>query len=194
MKKALINQNDNLTGRLLIAAPLLGGTEFEQSLIYICAHSPHEGAMGLVVNKSLSHPKINEIFSQLDITPNPPQRDIPLYVGGPVEPSRGFVLHTSDWEGENGLKINNQVILTAGLDVLKEVAVGKGPQHAIMALGHASWGPGQLEDEIFKGNSWLVAPFDQDIMFSRLYEEKWLKALRSIDVDPLYLSSVSGEA
>lgn len=188
------SNGENLTGQLLVAAPSLAEGFFGQSVIYLCAHSPEAGAMGLIINRRLPQPGLDELFARLGIEPNPPERRIPVCLGGPVEHSRGFVLHSTDWAGEGSLGVNGAATLTASLDVLRELARGNGPRKAVMALGHASWAPGQLESEIARDGSWFIAPASEEIVFGSDHTGKWRRALASIDVDPMRLSSVTGEA
>lgn len=194
MKNTFSGQDKNLTGKLLIAAPQLADTFFAQSVIYLCSHSETDGAMGLIINKRVFKPSIGEIFKQLSIEPNPPKRTLPLCLGGPVDHDRGFVLHTPDWNHKGGIAVTENTRLTANLDILKDIAAGQGPEQAVMALGHAAWSPGQLENEILKDSSWLIAPADQDIVFNTQHADKWRKALASINIDPLLLSHITGEA
>ena len=194
MKKTLAGQNDNLTGMLLVAAPQLAETVFAQSVIYLCAHSPEDGAMGLIINRRLAQPGLDDLFAQLGIEPNPPERRIAVCMGGHVDDSHGLVLHSTDWNGEGSLGVNDQATLTASLDVLRELAAGQGPKRALMAIGHASWAPGQLEEEILRDSSWLVAPASDEIVFGMDHSKKWGKALAAINIDPLLLSSAMGEA
>lgn len=204
MKKTLDGRTDNLTdsalaelgltGKLLVAAPALAETFFERTVIYVCAHSLQDGAMGLIVNRRLSQPGLDDLFAQLGIEPNPPERRIGVCMGGPVEHSRGFVLHSADWAGEGSLGVDGQMSLTASLDILRELAAGQGPKRAMMALGHAAWSPGQLEQEILRDSSWFVAPATDDIVFGTDHARKWRQALVAIDIDPLLLSASVGEA
>lgn len=183
-----------LTGRLLISSPVLGDSEFARCVIYICTHSLEDGAMGLVINKRAPHPTLEMLFEQLDISPSPPRRLINLCSGGPVEPSRGLVLHSTDWKREDSLIINDQNCVTASLDILQDIAKGNGPRRALLALGHASWEAGQLEEEIIKHNAWLSAPAHDDLIFGHDHTPKWRRALATINIDPLLLSSVVGHA
>jgi len=208
MKKTLDGRNDNLTdpavtamgkeagltGQLLVAAPALAETFFERTVIYLCAHSEQDGAMGLIVNKRLAQPGLDDLFAQLGIDPNPPERRIGVCMGGPVEHSRGFVLHSADWAGEGSLAVDGHTTLTASLDILREIAAGRGPEQAMMALGHAAWAPGQLEQEILRDSSWFVAPASNEIVFGADHTKKWRQALDAIEIDPLLFSSSVGEA
>ena len=182
-----------LTGRLLIAMPPLVSSPFAQSVIFLCAHSIEDGAMGLVINRRLGQPGFDELLEQLGVVPIPPKRRITLCAGGPVENSRGFVLHSADWTGDGSLAVDDAIVLTASLDVLKVIADGGGPRHALLALGHATWAPGQLEDEMAQ-NAWLTAPSNDAIVFGADHDSKWRRALASLNIDPIRLSSVAGHA
>ena len=118
---------------------------------------------------------------------------INLCKGGPVESARGFVLHSTDWSGDDSLKVDESVALTASLDVLKAIANGGGPAQGMLALGYANWGPGQLDREM-KENSWLTADADPDLLFGDDHEGKWLRALSKLNIRPWQLSSLSGSA
>ncbi|WP_408870629.1 YqgE/AlgH family protein [Asaia sp. HN010] len=194
MASDFTNSADNLTGRLLISSPTLGDSEFARSVVYVCAHSATDGAMGLIINKRAPHPTLETLLEQLEITPSPPRRRINLCMGGPVEPTRGFVLHSADWQRDDSLVINNENCLTASLDILHEIANGKGPRQALLALGHASWEAGQLENEIIRQNAWLNAPASDDLIYGTNHMAKWRKALAAINIDPLLLSNLVGHA
>jgi putative transcriptional regulator len=181
-----------LTGQLLIAMPSMADPRFQQSVIYVCAHTP-EGAMGLVLNRPIVKPTFDDLLTQLNVEPVPPAREIKLYAGGPVENARGFVLHTSDWTGEGSLRVTGETALTASLDVLKVIAEGHGPRECVLALGYAGWGPGQLDQEI-QQNAWLSVPPDETLLFDTDHDTKWRRAFAKLRVDPLLLSGVAGHA
>lgn len=181
-----------LTGQLLIAMPGMEDQRFTQSVIYMCAHTD-EGAMGIVLNKPLRKPSFEDLLRQLDVTPVPPARRIQLCQGGPVDHARGFVLHTADWTGDGSLRVDDRIALTASLDVLKAIAEGAGPREGLLALGYASWGPGQLDQEM-QQNVWLSAPAGQDLVFDTAHDTKWRRALASLRIDPLLLSGAAGHA
>ncbi len=184
---------DSLAGQMLIAMPGMGDPRFVQSVIYMCAHSP-DGAMGLIVNKPTPEVRFSDLLEKLGITAADDGRDIRIHFGGPVENSRGFVLHSADFRNaESTLQVDDEIGLTATLDVLELLAEGKGPRSSILALGYSGWGPGQLEDEI-AGNGWLTCPARSDLIFGRANEHKWSAALKSIGIDPLLLSSEGGRA
>ena len=181
-----------LTGQLLIAMPGMEDQRFAQSVIYMCAHTD-EGAMGIVLNKPLRKPSFEDLLRQLDVAPVPPARRIQLCQGGPVDNARGFVLHTADWTGDGSLRVDDRIALTASLDVLKAIAEGAGPREGLLALGYASWGPGQLDQEM-QQNVWLSAPAGQGLVFDTAHDTKWRRALASLRIDPLLLSGVAGHA
>lgn len=190
-----------LDGQLLIAMPLMTDTRFARSVIYMCAHS-EEGAMGLVINQTAPNFSFPDLLDRLDIMPADRSsywhRDalasMPIHVGGPVETGRGFVLHSSDYfVSDSTLSIDDNICLTATLDILKAIAEGRGPSRAILALGYAGWSPGQLEDEI-QANGWLHCPPDPDIIFSTNHSEKYYRALAKIGIDPSHLVSDAGHA
>jgi putative transcriptional regulator len=181
-----------LTGQLLIAMPLMDTPHFSHTVIYICAHTP-EGAMGIVLNRPLNRPSFDDLLEQLEVMPTPPARRIELFRGGPVDAARGFVLHTSDWTGDGSLLVDDQVALTASLDVLKAIADGGGPARGLLALGYAGWGPGQLDREMHD-NAWLSAPATVELLFDREHETKWRRAMAILKVDPLLLSGSAGHA
>jgi putative transcriptional regulator len=189
-----------LDGQLLIAMPGMEDERFARSVIYVCAHSS-EGAMGIIVNRPAGSIDFLELLVQLNIIDKANQIKLPqnaesmkVLQGGPVDKGRGFVLHSSDFFIEDAtLPIDDGICLTATVDILKAIARGGGPKHAVLALGYAGWRPGQLETEI-QGNGWLHCAADPDLVFGRDVEEKYLRALRKIGIDPGMLSNEAGHA
>jgi putative transcriptional regulator len=184
---------DFLTGQLLIAMPNMGDTRFSRTVIYVCAHS-EDGAMGLVINKPVEHISFPELLGQLGIEPSPNVEPIRIMLGGPVDTSRGFVLHTADYFTQDAtLQVSGQVGLTATVDILRALAKGEGPRQSMLALGYAGWGPGQLEAEL-QANGWLHAPADLDLLFSTDDDGKWHAAIARLGIDASLLSSTGGHA
>src|SRR3954462_6408732 len=189
-----------LDGQLLIAMPVMEDPRFERSVIYLCAHSA-EGAMGIIINRPAGSIDFPELLVQLDIIRKADQIRLPenagtmkVLRGGPMDTGRGFVLHSSDFFIRDAtLPIDDKICLTATVDILKAIAKGAGPRHAILALGYAGWAPGQLENEI-QHNGWLHCDADPDLIFGRDVEEKYLRALRKIGIDPGMLSNEAGDA
>jgi putative transcriptional regulator len=189
-----------LDGQMLIAMPSMGDDRFARSVIYMCAHSS-EGAMGIIVNQPASNISFPDLLVQLDVMAPADLIQLPPHAGGvrvlkggPVETSRGFVLHSSDFFIENStLPIDEGVCLTATLDILKAIARGDGPKSAVLALGYAGWAPGQLENEINQ-NGWLHCAADSELIFGADTETKYEKAFQKIGVDVGMLSSEAGHA
>ena len=185
------DETDNLylTGQLLVAMPQMRDPRFARSVIYMCAHSP-DGAMGLVVNRRVGSITFDDLLQQLNIGPNKRSDEIRIHFGGPVEQGRGFVLHSSDYLQSGSLRVDDQVALTATLDILKEMAAGGGPRKSLLALGYAGWGPGQLDAEI-QANGWLSVSSDEALVFDADLDHKWERAIGKIGID---FSQLSGEA
>jgi putative transcriptional regulator len=183
---------DYLVGQLLIAMPGMQDPRFAGSVICLCAHSA-AGAMGLVLNKPVDGISFDDLLSQLELEPRPPERRLRMVQGGPVENGRGFVLHTTDWSSDGSLRVNGELALTASLDILKAVATGGGPRQGLLALGYAGWGPGQLESEI-QQNTWLSVNPDEALLFREEAGKMWRQAMAKLKVDPLLLSGTAGHA
>lgn len=187
-----------LDDHFLIAMPGMADDRFARAVIYVCAHS-EEGAMGLIINQSQSL-RFADLLVQLGIVDEkqairlaPSARDLPVRNGGPVDRSRGFVLHSDDYVVESSLPVSDDICLTATVDILRAISEGEGPRHAIMALGYAGWGAGQLEQEIVE-NGWLTCPVDAELLFDCDIERKYDRVLASLGIDVAHLSNFSGHA
>lgn len=183
----------HLAGKLLIAMPGMGDPRFERSVVFLCAYSD-EGAMGLIVNKTVPDVSLDDVLEQLDIGRGTGSAGVGVHFGGPVEGGRGFVLHSGDYQGSGGtLSVDSSFGMTATKDILVDIARGAGPRQALTALGYAGWGPGQLEGEL-QQNAWLAVDADAAIVFDRDNSTKWSRALKKLGIDPLLLSSEGGRA
>jgi putative transcriptional regulator len=183
----------NLTGTLLISMPGMEDPRFDSSVILVCAHSA-EGAMGLIINKPATDLSFKDLLEQLGIPHLPDARSISVHIGGPVERGRGFVLHSPDYTAKDGtMDIAGHYGMTATQDILRALGRGEGPKTALLALGYAGWGPGQLEAEI-RRNDWLTTDAPTDLIFSDGGSTKWTAALRHLGVEPMALSATSGRA
>lgn len=181
-----------LTGQLLVAMPAMQDPRFERSVIYMCIHNA-DGAMGLIVNRALESLTFRDLLSQLELDVADLSADIAVQYGGPVETGRGFVLHTLEYEQDGTIVVDNKVGLTATIEVLRDIAVDQGPKRAILALGYAGWGPGQLDSEI-QQNAWLNVAADDAIMFDTEISSRWERAIAKIGVDLSLLSGDHGHA
>lgn len=181
---------DYLTGQLLIAMPNMGDPRFEKSVIFMCSHDA-EHAMGVIVNKPLAQVELAELLEQLDIEPLETANDTPVFFGGPVQTERGVVLHTLDYRIETTLQIASDLGLTATRDILIDIA-GKNPnrnrpRRFLLAIGHAGWGSGQLEQEIAM-NAWVHCEPDEAIIFDGAKNSSWKMALSKLGVTGAMLS------
>ncbi len=183
-------------GQFLIAMPKLRDGPFARSVIYMCAHRA-DGAMGVVINHPADSVDFPKLLVQLDIVKQDDAIRLPpvkVLKGGPVETGRGFVLHSNDYLSKDStISIGEGLSMTATLDILRAIVKGEGPSRAVLALGYAGWGPGQLESEIMD-NGWLVAPAEQALIFDKNAGAKYGRALASLGVDPTALSDEVGHA
>ena len=182
----------NLTNQFLIAMPGLRDPNFARTVTYICEHS-EKGAMGIVVNRPLEL-SLGDVLEHMKITdPAPGIGDQPVYLGGPVDNERGFVLHTKTAPWSSTLKVTNGIYITTSRDILEAMARGEGPERTLVALGYAGWAGGQLESEL-QDNAWLSGPSDIRILFELPAEERWAAAARLLGVDLTLLSAEAGHA
>ena len=187
------DESRNLSGKFLIAMPAMADSRFEKSVVFLCSHTP-EGTMGLIVNKPMPDLGFAALLDQLRIPRGPDARRVGVHYGGPVEHGRGFVLHSDDYsDGPGTMRVPGGFAMTATQDVLKVLATGGGPRRALLALGYAGWGPGQLDAEILR-NDWLTCDASADIAFARDNGGKWAAALAVLGVDPFTLSAAAGRA
>lgn len=187
-----------LNDQFLIAMPGMKDERFSRCVIYICAHSD-EGAMGLIINQA-QQMRFPDLLVQLGVMDEksairlPPQtRDFHVRNGGPVDRSRGFVLHSDDYRVDSSLPVAEDICLTATVDILRAISKGRGPRRALMALGYSGWGAGQLEREIIE-NGWLTCPADSDLLFDTDLDRKYDRVLAAIGIDESRLSHFAGHA
>ncbi|AJY46373.1 hypothetical protein TM49_12945 [Martelella endophytica] len=183
-------------GQFLIAMPQLAESDFERTVIYICAHS-NEGAMGFIINRAQTV-SLPDVLKQLNLVTDETASaddldDFPVLSGGPVEPGRGFVLHSDDYLSDSSIPVSDDLLLTGTLDVLRSVAKGRGPARAALILGYAGWAPGQLEAEV-ANNDWLTSPAVEDLVFDCAFDSKYDRALLAMGVRASSLSTNFGHA
>ncbi len=181
-----------LTGQLIIAMPGIADPRFKKAVIYMCAHT-EDGAMGLVINRVMEELSFPDLLEQLEIETSPTAPPIRVQFGGPVEATRGFILHSPDYLQDSSLIVASDVALTASVDILRAIADGSGPNNRILALGYAGWGAGQLDAEI-KSNGWLNVAADDDLVFDPDLDSKWERAISKLGIDPRMLSHFAGNA
>ena len=181
-----------LTGKFLISMPSLDESSFGRSVIFMCNHDS-EGAMGIVINKPFELLDFSGLLEQLEIDHDGTAPDVAIHEGGPVEPGRGFVLHSADYSQDSTLMINNTHGMTATVDILKAIVKGEGPRQYLVALGYAGWSPNQLEQEI-QANSWMISDGNDEIIFNTEFSQKWPRAMAMLGVDISMLSADAGHA
>jgi len=179
-------------GHFIMAMPGLADPNFAYTVTSICEHSP-EGAVGVVVNRV--HPFLfgKDIFEELKIEYEPGAESVPIHLGGPVHSNEVFVLHGPPFNWEGCLMVTPFFAMSNTRDILEAIAMGRGPQSMMIALGCAGWGPEQLESEI-KQNAWLTCPVTEEILFDTPVEAQWEEALRKMGIDPALLSDTAGHA
>jgi putative transcriptional regulator len=182
-----------LTGQFLIAMPAMVDPNFDRTVTYICEHN-EEGALGIIVNRPTSM-SLGEILAQMDLdVSNPVLAAQPILQGGPVQPERGFVIHDDGGEGFGAtLDVPDGLKVTTSRDILVAMAEGRGPQRAVVALGYAGWGAGQLEAEM-AANAWLNVPAAAEIIFTVPFERRWEAAAALLGVSIAALSPEAGHA
>ncbi len=180
-----------MTGQLLLAMPGIGDPRFERAVIAMCSHDGN-GALGVGIGAHLPGVGLHALLGQLNIEPGVAP-DVPVHAGGPVEPNRGFVLHSDDWGGEGSIDVAGRWVLTATLDVLRAIAGGRGPTRWLVALGYAGWGAGQLDGEMAR-NGWLGVEGRTDILYDTPVGTRWAASFAQAGIDVRLLSAEAGHA
>jgi putative transcriptional regulator len=180
-----------LTGQLLLAMPGIGDPRFERAVIAMCSHDEN-GALGIGIGQHVAGITLHTLMRQLELDPGVAP-DVPLHMGGPVEPNRGFVIHSDDWGGEGSIDVAGLWRLTSTLDVLRAIGEGRGPTCWLAALGYAGWGAGQLDEEL-AANGWFGVPGTDELLYGREVGHRWTAAFASGGIDVRLLSASSGRA
>ncbi|MCQ2741327.1 MAG: YqgE/AlgH family protein [Alphaproteobacteria bacterium] len=170
----------NLTGKCLISTPSVQDY-FSESVIYICSHN-FGGTMGFVINKRVKNFSFQDLAIDLPLSFRELPPPINLYKGGPLEKTKGFILHSDEYKIESSINTGGGIMVSSSLDVLKDIALGKGPQKGLIALGYAGWVPNQVEQEI-ANNLWLVTDATPDLVFAPDDDTKWQQAIASLGID-----------
>lgn len=182
----------SLKSQLLIAMPTLQDPNFARTVTFICEHGQH-GAMGIVLNRPTDL-CLADVLQHMQIEGGMGVAgEQTVYLGGPVEEERGFVLHTHTDPWDSTLAVDEEISITTSRDILEAMARGTGPRRTLVALGYAGWGAGQLEREL-QQNAWLSGPADQSILFDLPAEQRWEAAARLLGVDLHLLSTDAGHA
>ncbi len=191
----------NLTHHFLIAMPGMEDASFARSVVYLCEHS-ERGALGLIINKPTDI-SLEGLFEKVDLTLG--RADLthqPVFLGGPVQTERGFVLHepmlmdkaeTDESAYASTMTIPGGLEMTTSKDVLEALSHGAGPRRVLVTLGYSAWGEGQLESELAE-NSWLTVDADAAIIFDTPVGERYERALGLLGLQSWMLSRDAGHA
>ena len=183
-----------LSGQLLLSLPGIGDARFERAVIAMCVHDEN-GALGIMVSQLHQGLSVRDLMRQLEIDPGETPKDAPIHLGGPVEPGRGFVLHSPEYAGEGTLAVADVWALSASQGVLKDIARGRGPARWLMALGYAGWGEGQLDREL-KRHGWMSLDGSGAgaVLYDTPVDQRWPRAFAQLGVDVGHLSGAAGRA
>jgi putative transcriptional regulator len=180
-----------LTGQLLLAMPGIGDPRFDRATIAICAHDAN-GAIGIGLSEVIPRLGLHTLLSQFAIDPGAAP-DAPVHLGGPVEPRRGFVVHSTDWGGQDTIDVAGRWALSGTIDVLRAIAAGTGPSRFVVVLGYAGWGEGQLDEELTR-HGWFNVPGALDLLYDTPADARWARGFAEAGVDSRLLASGAGTA
>lgn len=180
-----------LSGQFLLAMPGMTDPRFDHAVIAMCAHDAN-GAVGIGVGQVYPGLGLHDLLEQFEIEPGDAP-DAPVHIGGPVEPRRGFVVHSRDWGGQDTIDVAGRWALSGTVDVLRAIAAGTGPSRWLVALGYAGWGEGQLDGELTRPG-WFTVAGDEALLFDTAAGERWRKGYAGAGVDPRFLVGGVGRA
>ena len=181
-----------LTGQFLIAMPQMDDSRFRNAVIFMCSHDD-DAAMGVVINQAMDGLYLDSLAEQIGIGTPRFWGETPVFNGGPVEPSRGLVIHSSEHVLPDSITISDRMAMTSNIKIINEIANGHGPQDFLVTLGHASWTAGQLEQEI-RNNVWLTMPFQRDLLFSDKIDTIWPSCYSRLGISAAHISPFYGHA
>jgi len=182
----------SLQGQLLLASPHIDDSRFQHSVIMMCQHD-QSAAMGVVINRKTDQLDLARLCKTLEMETPRFHGDQPVYIGGPVDTTRGFVLHSQDHMRPESVALTHDIGLTSSVNILRDIISGTGPQHSIVSLGYAGWHAGQLEQEM-AANVWLNLPASSHLLFGINSDDMWDKAYAMLGVDPAHYVSEAGNA
>ena len=180
-----------LSGSILLAMPGMGDARFDHAVIAMCVHDAN-GALGIGVGAILPGGTLHGLLDDVGIDRGTVP-DAPIHAGGPVEPQRGFVLHSPEWAGPGTLPVSDEWNLSASLEVLRAIAEARGPAHWVVALGYAGWGAGQLDGEM-RQHGWHAAAGRAAILFDTPVAARWRTTWQAEGIDPAHLVAATGRA
>lgn len=183
----------SLKNHFLIAMPSLTDPYFKQSVVYLCEHD-EQGAMGFIINYpvKLTLQELLKNAESINHEPNPPLTDS-VFLGGPLDMERGFVLHSPTADNSQSTKLNEQLMMSNSNSILSTLGTDRAPAQYMVTLGYASWDSGQLEEEMNQ-NQWLTIDCENDTIFNTPVDQRWNASLQRLGIDPSHLSSAVGHA
>jgi putative transcriptional regulator len=174
-------QSPSTAGQLLVAGESMRDPRFRETVIYMVEHDA-SGALGLVVNRPLGAAPVAALMERLGLDAEQARGEIAMYLGGPVEPGRGFVLHSADVMDEDSQEISPGVAIGASEKMLRQIGRGEGPKHSLFAFGYAGWGPGQLDGELAR-DDWFTIPAAPEAVFAEDPAQTWRRAMQKRGID-----------
>ena len=180
-----------LSGQFLLAMPAMPDPRFAHAVVAMCAHG-EAGAIGVGIGRVHDGVGLHDLLEQFEIDPGD-SPNAAVHVGGPVEPRRGFVIHSRDWGGQDTLDVAGRWSLSSTVDVLRAIAGGRGPTRWLVALGYAGWGEGQLEGELTRPG-WVTVKGDEALLFDVAPGDRWAKGFAGAGIDPRLLVGSVGRA
>jgi putative transcriptional regulator len=164
-----------LTGQFLVAAESMADPRFARTVLLMVRHD-NDGALGIVINRPLGERPLKDLLEMLGVPDAPVIGKVPIFLGGPVQPDLGFVVHSAEYQGPGTVDIDGRVAMTSNCDIMRDIATGKGPKQSLIAFGYAGWRAGQLEGEIAL-RAWVTAPADSALIFDEDRKKVWEIAL-----------------
>jgi putative transcriptional regulator len=166
----------SLAGQLLVATPQMGDPRFYQTVILVVRHD-RNGALGIIINRPVQDRSLASLLEALGEKDTGVTGSVRIFAGGPVQPEVGFVLHSPDYHRPETMDIDGRVAMTSSLQVLRDIANGRGPSKSLVAFGYAGWTSDQLEGEL-RQRAWFTAEDDQKLIFDEDRDKVWDEAMK----------------
>ena len=180
------SKGPGLSGRLLISVPSLDDGPFEKSVVLIARHDT-EHAFGVIINKPIAGLMAADAVKEVRLSPSLTAESAPVFFGGPCDPQKGIVLHSTEYQSEETIPAGNGMALTATRDALERLYGDQlRPQTSRLIAGHSGWSAGQLESEILSRNgrlnsdAWLTTTLNANTVFGMKYQNRWKKTVNRI--------------
>jgi putative transcriptional regulator len=165
----------SLAGQVLIAEPSMSDPRFYHAVI-LMVHHDAKGAFGLVINHPLGERPLATLLEAMGEKDSTATGTLRIFLGGPVQPQIGFVIHSTDYHQPETVDIDGKVAVTTSRAAFLDIAHQRGPQKALVAFGYAGWGAHQLEDELSQ-HAWFTAKPDSKLIFDEDREKVWDDAM-----------------